>query len=93
MNTKSARRDWRRSPLLSHRLTELRLAEDKPVHPLRALLERKGVSLRDGAEILGLSLRTVMAIVNDWHRPRTAGAIAHALGTTAEALFPSPGAP
>lgn len=58
------------------------------LHPLRLYLLRRGVTFVDGARCLGLSLRTLMAVVCEWHRPGYADAIAEDLGEDPDVLFP-----
>ncbi len=89
MRSKKARAGARRVPRARPTtLAGLASAPDVEVHPLRMLLLRKGVSLAEGAALLGWSLRKVMLVVNDWRRPRDADRIAKALGRDVEDVFP-----
>jgi len=61
---------------------------DRPVHPLRVLVQRKGLSLAQAAEMLSWSLRKLMAVVCEWHRPSDAQSVAICFGVDPDELFP-----
>lgn len=69
-------------------LRGLAVSPDVPVHPLRLLLLRKGKSLAEAADLLGWSLRKLMLVVREWHRPRDAERVAKELGRNVNELFP-----
>lgn len=66
----------------------LAAAPDVRVHPLRALFVQKGVSLVEGARLMGWSLRKLMLVIHEWRRPRDAENVARDLGRDPEDLFP-----
>ena len=66
----------------------LAVSPDVPVHPLRLLLLRKGTSLAEAANLFGWSLRKLMLVVREWHRPRDAERVAKELGRNVNELFP-----
>ena len=61
-----------------------------PLHPLRILLEERDVGIAEGARLLGVSERSLRAVLT-WKARfpwRKAEALARALGRVAEELFP-----
>ncbi len=70
-------------------LDSLLAAPDVPVHPLKMLLLKKGVSLAQAAQLFGWSLRKLNFVVQEWRRPRDAEEIARQLGCEPDELFPT----
>lgn len=70
---------------LAHHLRDL---PEVPVHPLRLILLKKGLTLAEAAPRLGWSLRTLLSVVTAWHRPKDAAIVAGALGRDVDQLFP-----
>jgi hypothetical protein len=73
----------------AHPLAALRALPVQPIHPLRLFLLERGVSLADAANRhFRCSRRTMLAIVGEWRRPRSARLWATLLGVRTEDLFP-----
>lgn len=73
---------------LGRSVRSLAAAPDIRVHPLRMLLLHKGVSIADGARLLGWSLRKLMLVIHEWRRPRDAEHVAKQLGVSVSEIFP-----